>query len=386
MCGNHGTITFDSPEYAIREDEQHIRLTLRRSGGGIGVVSVSYSIYPITAGYEDVTSTAFYTGNETVVFRNGQIRASFLVTINDDRMNEADETFSVHLSNPTGGARLGTQSRTIVTIIDDDEHKTCSDKTTLLGHNNNHLGSVEAGSDLQFSLLAKSCSGNDQTIGGDTFRLEAHHIGANNVPFGFDTPLTIGSCDDSDNGIYECRVNATTSGSYELDVYQLIPGGLKGYYYTDNYLSDERLDIVRIDSVVNHTWGMGAVTTFGRDFVSVLWEGYVMPLFTETYTFWLDVDDHVRLWVGGILLVDSWAFSSASTGSNLLHAEHDLTAMYVHKVVMEYREISGNATARLLWSSTSTPLTAIPSSSLYYKVSFSVVHFILLLVAVELIS
>ena len=61
-------------------------LTTQRSGGGVGEVSVSYSIYPITAGYDDVTSTAYYTANHTIVFRPGQIRASFLVTINDDRL------------------------------------------------------------------------------------------------------------------------------------------------------------------------------------------------------------------------------------------------------------------------------------------------------------
>lgn len=86
MCGNHGTITFDSPEYAIAEDAKHIRLTLKRSGGGVGEVRVSYSIYPITAGYEDVTPTAHYTSSQTIIFRPGQIRASFLVTINDDRI------------------------------------------------------------------------------------------------------------------------------------------------------------------------------------------------------------------------------------------------------------------------------------------------------------
>lgn len=86
MCGNHGTITFESPEYAVREDGNQIRLTLRRSGGGVGEVTVAYSIYPISAGYEDVTSTAYYTANQTVVFRPGQIRASFLLTINDDRL------------------------------------------------------------------------------------------------------------------------------------------------------------------------------------------------------------------------------------------------------------------------------------------------------------
>ncbi len=86
MCGNHGTITFDSPEYAILENAKHVRLTLQRTGGGVGEVSVSYSIYPITAGNEDVTATAYYTSNQTIVFRHGQIRASFLVSINDDRV------------------------------------------------------------------------------------------------------------------------------------------------------------------------------------------------------------------------------------------------------------------------------------------------------------
>jgi hypothetical protein len=86
MCGNHGTITFDSPEYAVREDERHVRLTLRRSGGGVGEVTVLYSLYPITAGFEDLSSTAHYTTNRTVVFQSGQITASFLVIINDDRI------------------------------------------------------------------------------------------------------------------------------------------------------------------------------------------------------------------------------------------------------------------------------------------------------------
>ena len=98
ICGNHGTITFDSPEYAVREDNKHVRLTLRRSGGGVGEVAVSYSLYPITAGFEDVASTAYYTTNRTVVFRQGQITASFLVTINDDRILVS--ATSQNLDNP----------------------------------------------------------------------------------------------------------------------------------------------------------------------------------------------------------------------------------------------------------------------------------------------
>jgi hypothetical protein len=280
---------------------------------------------------------------------------------------ETNETFSVHLSKPTGGGRIGTQSRTIVTIIDDDEHRTCSDKSHL-GHIRRDLGSIEAGTPHKLNVIAKKCNGDNQTIGGDVMQVEARMI----VDRGFDDPVTVGSCYDSDDGTYACNVAATVSGrEYELDVYQLVRGGLKGYYYTDNFLSDERLSIIRADAVVNFTWGDGAVTTFGRDYVSVRWEGYVMPSHSDTYTFWVDADDHVRLWVDGILLIDAWAFSPIST---MLHAERDLTAAKTHEVVMEYRDVVGNATARLLWSSTSTGITSIPSNSLFYKVSMTFWH------------
>ncbi|KAL3778635.1 hypothetical protein HJC23_001584 [Cyclotella cryptica] len=365
MCGNHGTITFDSPEYAVREDARHLRITLQRSGGGVGEASVAYSIYPITAGYEDVTPTAHYTTNQTVVFRHGQIRASFLVTINDDRMMERNETFSVHLSNPTpsGEVRLGTQQRTIVTIIDDDAHRTCSAKTTS-GHSEMDLGQTEAGVPLKFTLAATSCFGEAQNSGGDTFKALARKLGAEQRDYRLKSPSTFGSFDDLGDGTYNGTINVTTTGHYELDVYLLVPGGLKGSYYTDSFLSDSRLDLVRTDAAVNFTFASGAITTFGRDFVSVRWEGYVVPLFSETYTFWLDIDEQARLWIDGVLLIDWWSYSPTSA---MLHAEHDLKAFATHEIVIEYRDITDYAQARLLWSSQSTPLSVIPPARLLYK-------------------
>lgn len=252
-----------------------------------------------------------------------------------------------------------------MTIIDDDQEKTCSNETTY-DLDESNVGPAEAGTPFRFSVFAKTCAGDYQRTGGDIFRIEAHKLGAENVPNGFDAQSTVGSCDDLHDGSYNCNANATASGNYQLDIYQLVPGGLRGYYYTDNYLSRERLDIIRTDAVVNFTWGMGAVTTFGRDFVSVRWEGYVRPLASELYTFALDVDDHARLWIEGSLLIDSWAFSPTR---DMLHAEHYLKAHEMHEVVLEYRDVLGNATARLLWSSPDNAFTAIPSSSLFYKVN-----------------
>ena len=92
--------------------------------------------------------------------------------------------------------------------------------------------------------------------------------------------------------------------------------------------------------------------------MSIRWEGYIRPLTLDSYTFALDIDDHARLWIDGNLLLNSWAFSPTS---DLLYAEHDLTALGTHEVVIEYRNVLGDATARLLWSATSTPPSALPT-------------------------
>jgi hypothetical protein len=285
------------------------------------------------------------------------------------KKQEPNETFSVHLSNPTGGASLGTQQRTIVTIIDDDADRTCSHNVeTNLGANGQQPDIGLAGYSLQFNLFAKSCAGDVSMEGADMFKVVARKLTSEESYVGADTVNAIGGCAHSIENAYVCAVNATTSGNYKVDIYHIIPGGLRGYYFSDNFLDNTRLGMVRTDASVNFTWGTGPVTTFGRDFVSVRWEGYLRPTHSETYTFWLDIDDHARLWIDGNLLIDWWSFSPALS---MLHAKHTLTAFELYDIILEYRDILGNATARLLWSSESTPITTIPSSSLFYKVSYS---------------
>ena len=55
----------------------------------------------------------------TLNFAEGETSKSFTVSIIDDVIDEANETFTVSLSSPTGGATFGTVTST-VTIIDND--------------------------------------------------------------------------------------------------------------------------------------------------------------------------------------------------------------------------------------------------------------------------
>lgn len=212
-------------------------------------------------------------------------------------------------------------------------------------------------------MTAVSCSGRPQSKGGDVFRLEARRLeGGDGGAAGAGPVVVVGRCEDRNDGTYACSVNATRSGGYDLRVRMLVPGGLEGRYHDDMFLDSPVL--ARTDAVVNFTWGTGPVTRTGRDHVSVRWEGYVRSDEKGLHTFEVEADDHARLWVDGSLLVDSWSFDGPRSDAR---ADHSLEADGFHPIVMEYRELGGEAAARLLWSSErSARAEVIPTTSLYY--------------------
>jgi hypothetical protein len=112
-----GTLSFSSSTYSVQEDGGTRTITVTRTGGTSGAVSVSYGTSNGTA-----TSGSDYTAvSSTLSFADGEGGSkTFDVTILDNGTAEADETFTVVLSSPTGGAALGTSSAT-VTILNDDE-------------------------------------------------------------------------------------------------------------------------------------------------------------------------------------------------------------------------------------------------------------------------
>ena len=70
----------------MKENEGFVRITVQRSGGGVGQVHVSYIIEHVTTDESDVSPTAFYTAQQKLTFEQGEIKKSFLVTIHDDRI------------------------------------------------------------------------------------------------------------------------------------------------------------------------------------------------------------------------------------------------------------------------------------------------------------
>jgi glucose/arabinose dehydrogenase len=127
--------------------------------------------------------------------------------------------------------------------------------------------------------------------------------------------------------------------------------------------------VARTDPAVNFMWGLGSpVAGLGADTFSVRWTGQVEAQFSGTYTFYTQSDDGVRLWVNGQQLVNNWTLHGLTENSGTVV----LTAGQRYAIRMEFFENTGAATAKLLWSSTSTPKAVVPSTRLYPSSSIRV--------------
>jgi hypothetical protein len=147
--------------------------------------------------------------------------------------------------------------------------------------------------------------------------------------------------------------------------------GLIGQYY--NGESFNTLVFARQDATIDfRNWGTGSPSsdpfcpsgtswpTMNADSFSVRWTGQVMPLYSETYTFYTYADNGAQLWVNGQLISDHWTASGEFASTAIA-----LTAGYKYDIRLDYHETTGTAAAILKWSSASQPKEVIPASQLY---------------------
>ena len=155
-------------------------------------------------------------------------------------------------------------------------------------------------------------------------------------------------------------------GEYSLHVSKAISGGLKGSYFNNRWLFGDTPAMERIDPVIDFTWD-DFVTSTGKDFISVRWTGYVQPAFSEAYTFHMQVNDGVRLWIDGIQLIDE--YEATVEGVDFVEysaVTTSLVADRLYSVKIEFRENKDLAVARFLWSSITQPKTVVPPHRLFY--------------------
>lgn len=112
-----GVLQFSAPSYTVKENGVSATITVTRTGGSLGAVSVGYATTPGTA-----TAGADYTSKTGILsWLTGIVTAkTIVVPIINDASLEPTEAFTVTLSNATAGATIGAVSAATVSIIDDD--------------------------------------------------------------------------------------------------------------------------------------------------------------------------------------------------------------------------------------------------------------------------
>ena len=109
---SHGKLQFSSETFSAPEDFGGVVVTVNRVDGATDAVTVDFATSSGTA-----TAPADYpetTG--TLTLNHGETSKSFFISFVKDNLFEPEETLTVTLSNPTGGATLGTPTSATLTI------------------------------------------------------------------------------------------------------------------------------------------------------------------------------------------------------------------------------------------------------------------------------
>ncbi|HBE77781.1 MAG TPA: hypothetical protein DDW65_08345 [Firmicutes bacterium] len=178
------------------------------------------------------------------------------------------------------------------------------------------------------------------------------------------TDLPIGDTGFVTEGNYQYRwvtnyvINDETNHTWDISN----PGtgdGLAATYYVNSDFTG--LNVKRIDPTIDFNWGLGSPDPgIQPDDFSARWIGYVEPQYSESYTFYVNADDEVKVWVNNQLLIDKWEVGSGEWSGSI-----DLTANVRYSIKVNYFESADTAIAQLSWSSPSILKTVIPQSRLY---------------------
>lgn len=180
-----GRLTFTSPTYTTNESGVAAIISVARTGGSVGSVSVEYATTDGSANTATNTSLPYgpdYQGvTNTLVWVNGDVSVkTFAVPIVSDRYVEGTETVNLALRNPVNGI-LGAVTSAVLSITDDDNYGQFSFNSA--NYNANENGGVVTVTILRTGGDAQPVSVDVQTVdltatvdtGTETFTVAAGH-------------------------------------------------------------------------------------------------------------------------------------------------------------------------------------------------------------------
>jgi ribosomal protein L35AE/L33A len=181
-------LQFKKADDNVGEDEGKIKIVVTRDGDNNGAISVELSTVDGSAkAGED------YVGVSGIVLSwadRDTKNKTFNINILNDDIFEESETFSLTLSNPTGGAELGAQDEMTVTIDNDDAQQ----PSTLQFSNANYSVDEDGGS-VKITVTREGGSSGEVSVDLNTSNGSAN---AGDDYVGITPPITL-EWDDGDN-------------------------------------------------------------------------------------------------------------------------------------------------------------------------------------------
>ncbi len=167
------------------------------------------------------------------------------------------------------------------------------------------------------------------------------------------------SSSNSISGINQLSANKIIASQLSLSgvISNFNTNGIVIKTYSMTNLSGRVVDIQLLPTLTFQNFQPAGLTnSFSCEIV-----GYILPLYSETYTFYINCNDRVRVWINGVLVLHSWLAISGYRASASLF----LNANQWAKVYIQYQIDSVNSTVfNMQWASNSQPQGNIPGSSL----------------------
>jgi hypothetical protein len=130
--------------------------------------------------------------------------------------------------------------------------------------------------------------------------------------------------------------------------------------YTENFAGTPVLE--RIDTSINFNWAAASPDPLVRtDQFSVQWTGFVQPRTSGNYTFFVNSNDGVRLYVNNQLLIDRWAPQVTTEAQGSIN----LDAGTQYAIRLEYFDETGDAIAQMSWSGPGVAKQTIPRNAMF---------------------
>jgi len=137
---------------------------------------------------------------------------------------------------------------------------------------------------------------------------------------------------------------------------------------------EKQVQLKRIDPKIDFNWVRNSPGhPIIEDNFTATWTGYIMPDFTEEYTFSAQADDGMRLYMDGKLILDLWDVKNEGTDSEAMREQANarttgkvkLEKGKMYSIKLEYYETLQNASIALFWESASAKKEVVPQKNLF---------------------